>query len=88
MWWNLARYPNGVFTLFFQSRLHIIQCQPELSNQVLEKAIEAQSDYVQLQLIARWDRGVNDLCLNDFEDAELCFQQLYEASNWSKATYL
>jgi hypothetical protein len=46
LWWNLERYPNGVFTLFFQSRLHVLQCQPHVANKVLDKAMVAQQECV------------------------------------------
>ena len=27
-----GRYPDGVFFLYFQARLHTTQCEPELAN--------------------------------------------------------
>ncbi|CED85534.1 S-adenosylmethionine decarboxylase [Phaffia rhodozyma] len=88
MWYNVERFPRGVFSLFFQARLHVMQDQPHKSSIVLHKAIEAQHDYIQLQLLSRWDIGTNALALNDFQFAAECFDTLYLGSNWSKATYL
>lgn len=28
----IVRYPNGIFFLYFQARLHTSQCEPELAN--------------------------------------------------------
>lgn len=44
--------------------------------------------YVQLQLLSRWDMGINNLALGNFAESAACFEQLYQGSNWSKATYI
>jgi hypothetical protein len=135
-WWNLARYPNGVFTRQFLSSLRevtsctaddrlcaghtysllpVSSARPSVSaSQVQHRPGEGHQrservsvatfpwtweklradlpvpafSYIQLQLIARWDRGINDLTLCQFDSAAEAFETLYTGSNWSKATYL
>lgn len=58
-----------------------------LTNPCLASPPPPLCSYVQLQLLSRWDLGINSLALCKFADSAACFEQLYQGSNWSKATY-
>lgn len=86
--WNLKRYPNGIFFMYFQSRLHTTQAQPEMANKTLQYALDLKLEYVQLQHMCLWDMAVNNMMLNNFKRSQSCFEILRKESNWSKAVYL
>ena len=47
--YNIRRYPDGIFFLYFQARLHTAQCEPEKANQNLQRALDLPLEYIQLQ---------------------------------------
>lgn len=52
------RYPDGVFFLYFQARLHTTQCEPELAIKSLQRALDLQLEYVQVRgQIRGWGSG-------------------------------
>lgn len=85
--YNMKRYPNGIFFLYFQARLYTNQCQPELANDSLQRALNLPLEYVQLQHMCLWDYGVNYLQLTNWSGARQCFEILRQESNWSRAVY-
>lgn len=101
--YNMKRYPDGeserlrngagwltssgVFFLYFQARLFTNQCEPELSNESLQHALNLPLEYVQLQHMCLWDYGCNYLQLNNWDGARQCFEILRAESNWSRAVY-
>lgn len=85
--YNMKRYPNGIFFLYFQARLHTNECEPELANTSLQKALDLDLEYVQLQHMCLWDYGCNFFQLADWNGARQCFDILRRESNWSRAVY-
>lgn len=85
--YNMRRYPNGIFFLYFQARLHTNECEPELANVSLQKALDLDLEYVQLQHMCLWDYGCNYFQLADWSGARQCFDILRRESNWSRAVY-
>ncbi|ORY33728.1 hypothetical protein BCR39DRAFT_518906 [Naematelia encephala] len=85
--YNMKRYPNGVFFLYFQARLHTAQCEPELANQSLQNALDLKLEYIQLQHMCLWDFAGNNLMLGNFKSALDSYSILKDESNWSRAVY-
>ncbi|WWC90109.1 uncharacterized protein L201_005042 [Kwoniella dendrophila CBS 6074] len=85
--YNLKRYPDGVFFLYFQARSFTAQCQPEEANLSLQKALDSNLEYIQLQHMCLWDYACNHMMLSNWKGALDCFSILKEESNWSRATY-
>ncbi|GMK59553.1 hypothetical protein CspeluHIS016_0801590 [Cutaneotrichosporon spelunceum] len=85
--YNMRRYPDGIFFLYFQARLHTNECEPELANESLQKALDLELEYVQLQHMCLWDYGCNFFQLGDWNGARQCFDILRRESNWSRAVY-
>ena len=52
--YNLERYPNGVFWLYFSGRLYAIQTNSKRAIAQYRKAIESEKDYRQIQHIVNW----------------------------------
>ncbi|EIW69618.1 hypothetical protein TREMEDRAFT_44103 [Tremella mesenterica DSM 1558] len=85
--YNLRRYPDGVFFLYFQARLHTMQCEPELANKSLQRALDLKLEYLQLQHMYQWDYACNFMMLSNWKGALDCFSILKDESNWSRAVY-
>lgn len=85
--YNITRYPNGIFFLYFQARMHTNECEPELANASIQRALNLELEYVQLQHMCLWDYGCNNLQLNDWKASYLAFDILRKESNWSRAVY-
>lgn len=85
--YNMRRYPDGIFFLYFQARLHSNEGEPELANKSLQKALDLDLEYVQLQHMCLWDFGCNYFQLNDWNGSRQCFDILRRESNWSRAVY-
>lgn len=85
--YNLGRYPTGIFFLYFQARLMTSQCEPERANDSLQKALDLDLEYVQVQHMCLWDYGCNYLITTQYDGARQCFEILRAESNWSRAVY-
>ncbi|KDE04974.1 hypothetical protein MVLG_04622 [Microbotryum lychnidis-dioicae p1A1 Lamole] len=85
--YNLDRYPNGIFFLYFAGRLHSTETQLESAVKSFHLAIAAQREYIQLGHICYWDLGLVSLASGDWIKGYECFNILDKESNWSKAIY-
>lgn len=85
--YNLDRYPNGIFFLYFGGRLHSTETQLEDAVVSFHKAIQAQREYIQLGHICYWDLGLVSLAMGNYVKGYECFNILDKESNWSKAIY-
>lgn len=85
--WNLVRYPNGIFYLFWSARLYAAQALPEKAIEYYRNAIESQREFKQLHHLCFWDLSLTYLCTCDFARAYECYDVLSRESNWSKAIY-
>jgi len=85
--YNLDRYPQGVFFLYFSGRLYSTQTLGEKAVKHFQMAIQAQREYIQLQHICHWDLGLVSLAMGQYEKGFECFNILDKESNWSKAIY-
>jgi len=85
--YNLERYPEGVFFLYFAGRLYSIQTLSEEAVKQFGKAIKAQQEYIQLQHICHWDLALTYMAMSEWGKAFECFTILDKESNWSKAVY-
>lgn len=85
--YNLERYPEGVFFLYFSGRLYSTQSLAEKAIVQLKTARDVQREYVQLQHICVWDMSLCHMSLTQFDKAAECFQILLKDSNWSKCVY-
>ncbi|KAE8250525.1 hypothetical protein A4X13_0g4653 [Tilletia indica] len=85
--WNLVRFPQGIFFLYFSARLYGAQALPEKAIEYYRNAIEAQREYKQLHHLCFWDLSLTYLATCDFARAYECYDVLSRESNWSKAIY-
>ncbi|KZT51274.1 hypothetical protein CALCODRAFT_503722 [Calocera cornea HHB12733] len=85
--WNLKRFPEGVFYLFMQGRLHVSQSQPRLAIAAYDRAAQIQKEYVQLQHVAYWEQGILLMSMADLTTSVECWRKLIASSSWSKAVY-
>ncbi len=85
--WDLVRFPNGIFFLYFSARLYAAQALPEKAIEYYRNAIESQREYKQLHHMCFWDLSLTYLATCDFARAYECYDVLSRESNWSKAIY-
>ncbi|KZO92430.1 hypothetical protein CALVIDRAFT_546961 [Calocera viscosa TUFC12733] len=85
--WSLKRFPEGVFYLFMQGRLHVSQSQPHLAIAAYDRAAQIQKEYVQLQHVAYWEQGILLMSMGDLTPSVECWRKLIGSSSWSKAVY-
>lgn len=85
--WNLARFPRGIFFLYFAARLCVSQVQPERAVESFQEAMASPHDYRQLHHMCVWSLSLTFLAMQDFERAYECYDMLSRESNWSKAIY-
>lgn len=85
--YNLERYPQGVFFLYFSGRLYSTQSLAEKAVVQFRAARDVQREYVQLQHICVWDMSLCHMSLTQYDYALDCFEILYKDSNWSKCVY-
>jgi tetratricopeptide (TPR) repeat protein len=86
--YNLDRYPEGVFFLYFSGRLYSTQARAEKAIVQYRSARDVQKEYVQLQHICYWDMALCHMSLTQWKKANECFDLLFKDSNWSKCVYL
>lgn len=85
--YNLERYPQGIFFLYFSGRLYSSQALAEKAIKQFVLARDVQREYVQLQHICYWDMSLCHMSLCQWKEAHDCFDVLLKESNWSKAVY-
>ena len=85
--YNLRRYPQGVFFLYFSGRLYSTQALAEKAITQFETARDIQKEYVQLKHICIWDLSLCNMSLTKWKDAYDQFTILAAENNWSKAVY-
>lgn len=85
--YNLERYPEGVFFLYFSGRLYSTQALSEKAITQFETARDVQKEYVQLKHICVWDLALCNMSLTNWKEAHDQFAILAEENNWSKAVY-
>ncbi|SPO24760.1 uncharacterized protein UTRI_01732_B [Ustilago trichophora] len=85
--YNLKRYPEGVFFLYFSGRLYSTQALAEKAIAQFETARDIQKEYVQLKHICMWDLSLCNMSLTKWKEAHDQFTILAEENNWSKAVY-
>lgn len=84
---NLKRYPEGVFFLYFSGRLYSTQALSEKAITQFEMARDVQKEYVQLKHICVWDLSLCHMAMCQWTQAHDSFAILAEENNWSKAVY-
>ncbi|PKI82360.1 hypothetical protein MVES1_003511 [Malassezia vespertilionis] len=85
--WNLKRFPNGIFFLYFSARLYMSQALPEKAIDCYRNAIETQREFKQLHHLCFWSLSLTYLSISDYDRAYECYDVLSRESNWSKAVY-
>ncbi len=85
--YNLDRYPQGVFFLYFSGRLYSTQSLSEKAIKQFIKARDCQREYIQLQHISLWELSLCNLSLAQWVEVAKYFDTLLKDSNWSKAVY-
>lgn len=85
--YNLRRYPEGVFFLYFSGRLYSTQALAEKAITQFETARDVQTEYVQLKHICMWDLSLCNMSLTMWKEAYEQFTILADENNWSKAVY-
>ncbi|EPQ25627.1 uncharacterized protein PFL1_06807 [Pseudozyma flocculosa PF-1] len=85
--YNLKRYPDGVFFLYFSGRLYSTQALSEKAVKQFETARDVQKEYVQLKHICVWDLALCHMSLCEWQQAYENFKIMAEENNWSKAVY-
>lgn len=84
---HLARYPHGVFFLYFHGRLYSTQGLSRDAIECFEEARDVQEEYVQLKHICFWDMALCTMSLGAWKETARDFAVLAEENNWSKAVY-
>lgn len=84
---NLQRYPQGFFFLFFQGRMFAMLALPERAMESYRNAITCQHQYRELSHLVYWDLALAYLTLGDHERAFECFDALSRQSSFSKAIF-
>ncbi|PKI83961.1 hypothetical protein MVES_001861 [Malassezia vespertilionis] len=84
---HLARYPEGVFFLYFHGRLYSTQSLSREAIRCFQRARDIQEEYVQLKHICYWDMALCNMSLGQWQDTYVDFTILAEENNWSKAVY-
>ncbi|KAI0654599.1 hypothetical protein C8Q70DRAFT_1026823 [Cubamyces menziesii] len=85
--YHIQRYPNGVFFLFGQGRLHLCRGQPATAIEYYRKALQAQNQYRNLHQISFWEMAVAHFALWEISESLQCWRTLAAEATWSKATY-
>ncbi|KAH9900726.1 hypothetical protein C8Q73DRAFT_675481 [Cubamyces lactineus] len=85
--YHIQRYPNGVFFLFGQGRLHLCRGQPATAIEYYRKALQAQNQYRNLHQISFWEMAVAHFALWEISESLVCWRTLAAEATWSKATY-
>lgn len=85
--YNLDLYPNGMFFLYFYGRQLFGETKLDEADAQYIRAIETQKDWVQLQHMCYWERGLISVLKQDWHTAAEMYETLYRDSNWSKAVY-
>ncbi|KAI0742250.1 hypothetical protein C8Q80DRAFT_1186927 [Daedaleopsis nitida] len=85
--YHIERYPNGVFFLFGQGRLHLCRSQPATALVYYQKALQAQNQYRNLHHISFWEMAIANLALWDIPASLDRWRTLAAEATWSKATY-
>jgi len=85
--WNLHRFPQGTFYLFFSSLLYGSQALPEKAIECFRTAIDSQREYKQLHHLCFWRLSLTYLGMGEYDRALACYDVLVRESNWSKAIY-
>ncbi|KAI5480892.1 outer membrane protein, IML2, mitochondrial/Tetratricopeptide repeat protein 39 [Pseudohyphozyma bogoriensis] len=85
--YELDRYENGIFWLYFAGRLNSTHTQLEMAVDSFHKAIQAQREFLQLAHICYWDLGLVSLAMASWQKGHQCFTILDKESNWSKSIY-
>ncbi|GAA5981347.1 hypothetical protein JCM10908_004077 [Rhodotorula pacifica] len=85
--YNLDKYPNGIFFLYYAGRLKSTETLLEEATTCFHRAIDAQREYKQLGHICYWDLGLAALAQGDWSHGYEYFGTLETESNWSKAIY-
>lgn len=87
LWHYLARYPRGVFFLYFLGRLHSCIAEPGLAIEQFARARDVQRDIVQLRALSIFEMALSSMSLCDWASAAGYFQSLLAESSWSPAVY-
>lgn len=85
--WNLQRFPQGTFFLFFSALLYASQALPEKAVECFRSAIDSQREYRQLHHLCFWRLSMTYLSMGEYDSALSCYDVLSRESNWSKAIY-
>ena len=85
--WNLRRFPEGTFFLYFKAQMYARQALPEKAIKYYRSAVESQSAYKQLHHLCFFSLSLTHLVMCDYDRAYECFEVLSRESNWSKAVY-
>ena len=85
--WNLARYPSGVFFLFGHGRLALLRSQARQAITSYTAAMQAQTQYVNLQHISLWEIALARMALGEVRESVECWRKLEKEATWSKAVY-
>ncbi|BGP12355.1 hypothetical protein JCM10213v2_000271 [Rhodosporidiobolus nylandii] len=85
--YNLDRYPDGIFFLYYAGRLYASQTLLAEAIDFYHRAVEAQSEFKQLAYICYWDLGLTYLAQGNWLKGHENFDKLDKNSNWSKAVY-
>ncbi|TBU24568.1 hypothetical protein BD311DRAFT_766324 [Dichomitus squalens] len=85
--YHIKRYPNGVFFLFGQGRLHLVRSQPAVALEYYRKALQAQEQYRNLHHISFWEMAITNLALWDVSASLEHWRTLAAEASWSKSTY-
>jgi tetratricopeptide (TPR) repeat protein len=83
----LAKYPRGVFFLYFNGRLMVSKRLLAKAEEQYQLAIDTQKDWKQLQHMCFWELGLIYIMQHKWQKAFDIYTILQKDSNWSKAVY-
>ncbi|KAI0820513.1 hypothetical protein BC628DRAFT_1422846 [Trametes gibbosa] len=85
--YHAQRYPNGVFFLFGQGRLHLCRAQPAAALECYRQALRAQDQLRNLHHVSFWEMAVAHLALWEVDESLACWRTLAAEATWSKSVY-
>ena len=84
--WNMDRFPDGAFDLFFAGRYHQLRGDNSKAIEHFERSISVQNEFVQLHNVAKWDLLWCYAMNCQWRRAADVASELRENCQWSPAT--
>ncbi|XP_043863035.1 tetratricopeptide repeat protein 39B isoform X4 [Drosophila mojavensis] len=84
---QLAKYPNGVWMLFFKGRFELIQGHLDAAESWYVRSWKSQDAWPQFHYLSFWELLWINCIQQKWSDAQFYASQLLEKSKWSRSIY-